>query len=116
RSLDSILVSGIDVKKKLALNNIQKVYAGSVKLKLDCTSLAKVLKDSKPILLASLSSQTGLINWNESRYRGAFKVIGSDNLDGSCNLVNEVPLEDYINSLLAKEMHNLWPLEALKAQ
>lgn len=116
RSLNSVLVSGIDVKKTLIQNQQQKTYAGPVKLKFDCDSLAKVLEEPKPILLASLSSKTGLINWNDERYRGKFKLVGKDKEKGGCDLINQVSLEDYINSLLAKEMRADWPLEALKAQ
>ena len=35
---------------------------------------------------------------------------------GGCDIVNALPIEKYLYSLLAKEMHAKWPLEALKAQ
>ena len=116
RSLNSVLVSGIDISKELSLSKVKKTYPGSAKLKFDCQSISASLKQEKPVLLASLKSQTGLINWNESRYRGEFVLVGNRAQKAGCNLVNKVSLEDYINSLLAKEMRSDWPLEALKAQ
>src|SRR5690606_26776420 len=34
----------------------------------------------------------------------------------SCDLVNSISLENYISTLLSKEMNGTWPVEALKAQ
>lgn len=116
RSLNSVMVSGIDVHKEISLSNVKKTYPGSVKLKFDCESLSTSLRKKNPVLLASLKSQTGLINWNDSRYRGEFALIGNDSKKSGCDLINKVSLEDYINSLLAKEMRSDWPAEALKAQ
>lgn len=116
RSLGSIMVSGIDVHKEIKISNLKKTYPGSVKLKFDCESLSTSLKKDNPVLLANLKSQTGLINWNDSRYRGEFSLIGNDSKKSGCDLINRVSLEDYINSLLAKEMRSDWPAEALKAQ
>lgn len=113
KSLSQVSISGMDLKKELFFKDSKKSYAGNTKLRVDCSRV----KNQTSRLLASLSSQTGLINWNKDRYRGKFKIISSlDSKNGGCNLVNEIPLEDYISSLLAKEMRSDWPIEALKAQ
>jgi stage II sporulation protein D len=65
--------------------------------------------------VASLSSPTGLISWGKKKYQGELQLL-SDSQSKSCDLVNSIPLEAYITTLLAKEMHGSWPVEALKAQ
>ncbi|MFD0962352.1 SpoIID/LytB domain-containing protein [Paenibacillus chungangensis] len=46
-------------------------------------------------------------------YRGQFEVSGFQN---KLAVVNELPLEQYLYSVVAVEMYPSWPLEALKAQ
>jgi stage II sporulation protein D len=46
-------------------------------------------------------------------YRGEVKLVGSG--DG-LTVVNELNLEDYVASVIGKEMYPTWPIEALKAQ
>ena len=70
---------------------------------------------NKPVLLATLESSTGLLSFEKEKFQGQFKVITSKRGD-SCDIINEIPLESYISSLLTKEMNATWPIEALKAQ
>lgn len=116
KSLSSILVTGLDLKRHLLFNNDVRTYNGKKTVKFNCetfTSLNK--KRNEPILLATLESPTGLLSYANDKYQGMFKVITSPKGD-SCDIVNEIPMESYISSLLTKEMNPKWPIEALKAQ
>lgn len=116
KSLKSILVTGIDLKRHLFFNNDEKKYDGKKTVRFDChtySSLNKVL--NRPQLLATLESSTGLLSFGSEKFQGIFKVITSPKGD-SCDIVNDVPMETYIAGLLTKEMNSKWPIEALKAQ
>lgn len=116
KSLKNVLVSGFDLKRHLIFNNDLKNYSGKQTVKFVChTSSSLNLEKNKPILLATLESSTGIISFQSERYQGQLKVITNPKGD-SCDVVNEVPMETYISSLLTKEMNSNWPLEALKAQ
>ncbi len=115
KKLQKIAISGIDISKKHNVNSKPKVYKGTQTLKFDCRPVAKYKKLSKPLALASMESATGLIKWSSKGYLGKLNLITSHNAKG-CDLVNELSLEMYISSLLAKEMSSTWPEEALKAQ
>lgn len=47
-------------------------------------------------------------------YLGDFKFTA--NSDGTFTVINTVPMEQYLYGVVAYEMNNSWPLEALKAQ
>lgn len=47
------------------------------------------------------------------RYRGAVTLTARD---GAVQIVNVLPLDDYLRGVVPAEMHAVWPLEALKAQ
>lgn len=116
KSLRSILVTGLDLKRRLFFNNDVKTYTGKKTVKFNCETFTTLNKQrNKPILLATLESPTGLLSYGNDKYEGMFKVITSPKGD-SCDIVNEVPMEAYISSLLTKEMNPKWPIEALKAQ
>lgn len=55
----------------------------------------------------------GTIFYNNKEYRGSFEVRNNGDLLRVINIVN---MDDYLASLLGKEMSSSWPLEALKAQ
>jgi stage II sporulation protein D len=114
KSLKKVHVSGTDLFRKLHTINNSKSYAGRKRIKFNCDSIAKQ-KNSKPLLLASLESPTGLISLDKDKYRGLIHVVTSPS-SKSCDVVNETNIENYISSLLSKEMNAVWPLEALKAQ
>lgn len=116
KSLRQILVTGLDLKRHLLFNNDIKTYIGKKTVKFNCETFTTLNKQrNKPILLATLESPTGLLSYGNEKYQGMFKVITSPKGD-SCDIVNEVPMESYISTLLTKEMNPKWPLEALKAQ
>lgn len=116
KSLKNILVSGFDLRRHLLFSDDYKKFSGKKTVKFNCetyTTLNK--KKNKPILLATLESPTGILSYENIKYQGLFKVITNARGD-SCDIVNDIPMEDYISSLLTKEMNSQWPQEALKAQ
>lgn len=116
KSLRNILVTGLDLKRHLLFNNDYRTYDGKKTVKFNCETLTSLNKRrNEPILLATLESPTGLLSYANDKYQGMFKVITSPKGD-SCDIVNEIPMEAYISSLLTKEMNSKWPIEALKAQ
>jgi stage II sporulation protein D len=46
-------------------------------------------------------------------YRGEVKLVSGS---GGLTVINDLNLEDYVASVVGKEMYPIWPLEALKAQ
>ena len=50
---------------------------------------------------------------SSGRYRGAVRIV---NDRGGLTAINRIPLDDYVRGVVAGEMPNSWPLEALKAQ
>lgn len=114
KNLKNISVSGLDLKANLPKTS--KNFQGRKKLKFNCKNFSKNKSSgSKPLLLASLNSKSGLINWSGQKFKGQLQVLAS-NGHQSCDLVNNVSIEDYISSLLSREMNSKWPIEALKAQ
>lgn len=111
KSLSEINVHGFDLKKTIPHNNTSQQYAGRKNLKFRCQ--ASQLNSTQ--LLASVSSPTGLISWEDSKFQGELQLINNPSSD-DCHLVNKIPMESYIATLLAKEMNGSWPVEALKAQ
>jgi stage II sporulation protein D len=115
KSLQKISMKGIDIQKKLNGSGTIKSYNGKRELKFNCRPIRNAAKNKNPLLLASLESKTGLIKWNKTGYIGRLNIVTSEKNIG-CDLINEIPLERYISSLLSKEMSPKWPIEALKAQ
>ena len=113
--LKQVSISGMDLNRKIHFGNNIKQYSGNKIVRFNCNSLLKNKSLSKPILLASLKSQTGLVSLKNDRFVGDLHVVTTPG-NQSCDVVNETPIEDYISSLLSKEMNGTWPLEALKAQ
>lgn len=66
-----------------------------------------------PSTSAVTLTSASVIEYNDTGYRGTFEL----NCDGyAINVINIVNTEDYLASLLGKEMSVTWPIEALKAQ
>lgn len=55
----------------------------------------------------------GLLERSKRTYRGNFELSV---LNGKLAVVNELPFEQYLYSVVAIEMYPSWPIEALKAQ
>lgn len=58
-------------------------------------------------------TQGGLIQVGERWYRGRLELIGTSK---GLVAVNHIALEEYLPSVVGKEMYPTWPLESLKAQ
>ncbi|OIQ19731.1 MAG: hypothetical protein BM556_04410 [Bacteriovorax sp. MedPE-SWde] len=115
--LKNVEVSGTDLTRYLHPVDQSKTYGGRKKVKFNCHYFSKDNKKvSNQILLASLTSGTGLVTFDKKKYQGELHVVTSGRNKKSCDVVNELEMDSYISSLLAKEMNASWPIEALKAQ
>ena len=114
RGLSNIKVSGTDLNRILHPTKEKIRYSGRKSIGFDCSHFDTADK-KRPILLASFSSPTGLLSLEENKYKGKIDIVTSK-ARKKCDVVNELDMEYYISSLLSKEMHASWPIEALKAQ
>lgn len=119
KSMPSVQISGLDLERKLHLSKDYKSFSGRKSIRFNCQRFGElnrtVISLTQPLLLASLTSKTGLLTINNERFHGELKVISTANAN-SCDVIHVTSMEDYISTLLAKEMNASWPLEALKAQ
>ena len=117
KKLKNVLVSGMDLKRKIHLNDSSKLFKGKKAIKFNCDGFGAKNrgKMESPVLLASLKSQTGLVTLGKEKYQGELLVVANHE-SPACDVINQVPIENYISSLLSKEMNSSWSLEALKAQ
>lgn len=117
KSLKNVVVEGMDLQKTIHTQNRSQQYAGRKSISFNCrpSGLSKSTFPRNPLLVASLSSPTGLISWGKTKYKGELQLLTNPGQE-SCDLVNLVPMEAYLTTLLAKEMNGTWPVEALKAQ
>lgn len=116
KNLPKFSVSGMDLKRTLHLSQNKALFGGQKRIVFNCK---KALKSSRQLgrktLLASIESPTGFISLMKDRYQGRLLVFSSFRKKG-CDVVHDTFMESYISSLLAKEMNESWPPEALKAQ
>ena len=117
KSLKNIVVEGTDLEKTIHLQKRKEQYTGRKAISFNCqpSRTAKISFPKNPLLVASLSSPTGLVSWGKHKYQGELQLLTNPGKE-SCDLVNSIPLENYITTLLSKEMNGTWPVEALKAQ
>lgn len=117
KSLKDFTIEGLDLKKTLLDEKVSRDYIGKKKLRFDCGKLQGFLKKKMRTrtLVASLSSPTGLVNFKNDPYKGEFNVLARKGHE-TCDLINSLPIDDYISLVLPKEMSSKWPIEALKAQ
>ncbi len=64
--------------------------------------------------LLRLTPDQGFVGVNGRFYRGSIDLLPKE--DGRIQLINELPMDDYLAGLLNKEMRSDFPSEALKAQ
>jgi stage II sporulation protein D len=117
KSLKNIVVEGIDLQKTIHTSKKSQQYVGRKKISFNCSPSKSAQRSfpKNPLLVASLSSPTGLVSWGEHKYKGELQLLTNPGQE-SCDLVNLVPMEAYLTTLLSKEMNGQWPVEALKAQ
>lgn len=65
------------------------------------------------IRLGSMEQQNSLVAYNNAWYRGHLTLLPHPK---GMTVINEVPLEHYLYSVVPSEMPASWPLEALKSQ
>ena len=105
--------------KKIQLFSDQKmnvvlsegVQKKAKKLTFNCNFKSKKVFNSS--LVASVTSP-GLVRFNGKSFMGSMDLIARRR--SGCELINTIDLENYVSSLLTKEMNKKWPIEALKAQ
>lgn len=116
---DQVRISGLDIQRTLHITNQTRDFSGRKGIRFNCRRFGEKNRQhitlTTPLLLASLTSKTGLLTFKGQRFHGKLKVI-SGTKGSSCNVIHATNLEDYIATLLAKEMNASWPIEALKAQ
>jgi stage II sporulation protein D len=117
KSLNNVVVEGMDLHKIIHTQRQSQQYNGRKAISFNCKPHVskKLTARNGSLLIASLSSPTGLISWGKHKYQGELQLL-ADSKTERCDLVNSIPLEAYITTLLAKEMNGTWPVEALKAQ
>jgi stage II sporulation protein D len=116
KSLKKIMVEGMDLQKTIHVQKRSQQYQGRKIISFNCIPKVPIAKLPKnPLLVASLSSPTGLVSWGKNKYQGELQLLANPAQE-SCDLVNSISLEAYITTLLSKEMNGAWPVEALKAQ
>lgn len=69
--------------------------------------------DMKVWLTPAGEQPIGLKERSNRSYRGSFELSA---FNGKLAVVNELPFEEYLYSVVAVEMYTSWPIEALKAQ
>lgn len=139
RGLSSIRVEGMDLKREIfyPLNSKKQnesdtrlhTRSGASGIRFGCNFSNFKFRSSGKLgpqvdlkvnakrsqLMAWVSSPTGILQWEKDKYKGDFLIVGPDT-KGKCELINEISLENYLSTLLPKEMNASWPIEALKAQ
>lgn len=115
KSQKKVEISGRDLKRTLWTQNSTKQYVGKKNIFFNCYSKTRSKGYRKPIRISTLKSKTKLLNFKREKYKGKIHIQTSERFNG-CDVINEISLEDYLATLLAKEMNPKWPLEALKAQ
>jgi stage II sporulation protein D len=67
-----------------------------------------------PVRVARVESSSGTFSFNGKKFRGYLLLWDGPN--GAVDVINHLPLESYITSVVSMEMPKSWPLEAQKAQ
>jgi len=105
----------IDVKSNKLLYEMEKMkgyefkpYQGVIAIKID--GKYRKIKTSQIIIKPE---DGGFVSVKRKWYRGHFKIINDKN---SLTVMNDIPLEDYIQGVVPSEMPSGWELEAHKAQ
>jgi peptidoglycan hydrolase-like amidase len=73
----------------------------------------QLLNSNAPDELWLRPTSTGIANLNSSNYRGELRLFCNQN---GLVVINYIPLEQYIASVVGAEMPSYWPDEALRAQ
>lgn len=88
---------------------VSVIGTDTVLFEFDCSGLRSL--GIQPLSVEGEKTQTW---FNGYRYYGGFEYQRTTG--GNINVINVVHIEDYVKCVIAAEMSNNWPLEALKAQ
>jgi stage II sporulation protein D len=78
------------------------------------SSAGKPLADCGPKLRASGNGRVSIAG--VGTYRGALEAVPTEEAAGSLNVVNALPVDQYVMGVVPNESPPSWPLEELKAQ
>lgn len=97
-----------DLSKKYKISQ-----AGTVSVKAHRNNQVQVgtLVSAQSIMVEPIGGAT--IEFNKNKYTGKFKIVPGN---GTFQILELTPLEEYLYGVLPYEMHPTWALEALKAQ
>jgi stage II sporulation protein D len=95
---------------QLSANTALQVNYSQGQLKLNIQSDQQVYKGLR---LGQTDQEGTLVGLNNTWYRGSINLTPTAR---GITVVNEVPLEQYLYSVVPSEMPSSWPLEALKSQ
>lgn len=117
KDLDHVEISGRDLVRKLIPTQQKEKFQGGQNMRFQCSRFLERRPEHsfKRVLLASINSQSGVVGLGREKFKGYLQII-ADQSRRTCDVVNEVSMEDYLAGLLSREMNASWPIEALKAQ
>jgi stage II sporulation protein D len=95
-----------------AVGTVTPIAAGPLVLRADLT-LPTPAGPVEPVGPVSVRAGKAPLALDGQLYRGSFEVTVQGSL---LRIVNKLPIEDYLQGVVAGEMPHTWPLEALKAQ
>ena len=105
----SVLLSA----NKLMEVNLEKEGVTKTGKKISFNCDFKNQENYRKSLVASIKAD-GPVSFQGQEFYGDIEILASSGK--GCEVINNVKLENYLSSLLSKEMNQSWPLEALKAQ
>lgn len=106
----------ISVKNGVLLVNGKSVSASRLRLDFSAESRRAQADLSAQVLAAAGSNkQQGFLSVNGKRYRGLLEIRHQPGKPGF-NVINTLPLEEYLYGVVPREISPSWPMEAIKAQ
>lgn len=104
--------SPVEIIDAAYFSYITTVPAG---VKFNVTATGGMLQSEyfSPTASAIRLESASVISCNDAKYRGSFELM---NKNDKITVINIVNTEEYLASVLGKEMSPSWPIEALKAQ
>src|SRR5689334_4565017 len=89
KSLKNVVVEGIDLQKTIHTQKKSQQYVGRKAISFNCHPSRSRANSfpRQPLLVASLSSPTGLISWGKQKYKGELQLLTNPGQE-SCDLVN----------------------------
>jgi len=115
KSLKKVVIKGENIQRTFHFNNETAFFPGSKRVKFNCDKLKGRMNFDKPLMLASLKTDSGKVFVDKSEYKGDLHIVTSKD-QSLCDVIQESSIDDYLSALLSKEMNSTWPIEALKAQ